>query len=273
MSTSAGLNQEDFTKALVVALTDSRVTSVLTSTFVKLEKEIAMLRAEVKSKNGQIKVLDTKVCELEKKCDDLEQYSRRNSLRIQGLPEIQYEDVGEKILDLANDVLKVSPPLTPQDIDRVHRIGKPGTPGRPRPVILKMATYTLRNKIYRQRTKLRNCDEGVVFINEDLTATRSSLLWRARQLKRNKVIDECWSHDGQVLIKNRYGKVVQINSPQELPTAEVLNESQVDSDGEDEPTSLTATPAAAELIDPIPNLPTTDNTVQEEGWGETSPQN
>ena len=58
--------------------------------------------------------------------------------------------------------------------------------------------------------------EGQVFINEDLTAFRSNLLYQARQLKKDKQIEDCWSWDGNILIKNRAGKIMQIHSIAEL---------------------------------------------------------
>ena len=243
MSNTLGINQEEFTKALVVAMQDPRVAGVLQSTVGRLEAEILDLKQVVRQRNSEIHSLKGKLGELEKKCDDLEQYSRRNSLRIQGLPETQYEDVGEKVLDLANDVLSVSPPLTPADIDRVHRIGKQPKPSEsgvidpPRPIILKLATYRVRDRVYRQRTSLKDYDVAKVYINEDLTAARSSLLWQARQRKKSKAIGDCWSHDGQVLIKTKNGKVKPIYTADDLPAARTTQDS---AEGDDEATPLAA---------------------------------
>jgi len=177
MSTSLGIDQEAFTKSLFGALSDPRITKALSVSFQHIENEILDLKALVEEKNEQIDNLSRRVAELEVKCDDLEQYSRRNSLRIHGLPESEYEDVGEKILDLANKALEVTPPITPADIDRVHRIGKQNDSAQPRPVILKLATYRLRDRIYRKRTKLKHAEVGKIYINEDITARRSNLLW------------------------------------------------------------------------------------------------
>ena len=57
--------------------------------------------------------------------DALEQYTRRNSLRISGLKELQNENPLQVILTLWNSRLRVKPEVTISDIDRVHRIGKP----------------------------------------------------------------------------------------------------------------------------------------------------
>ena len=53
----------------------------------ELRHEVAELRTIIMAKDKQILDLTTKVQDLEDKADDVEQYSRRNSLRISGIPE------------------------------------------------------------------------------------------------------------------------------------------------------------------------------------------
>ena len=76
--------------------------------------------------------------------DALEQYTRRNSVRISGYPEQANENIDEIVLTIAG-VIDVQ--LLPSDIDRSHRVGKTGkTTGKPRhrDIILKVATYNAR---------------------------------------------------------------------------------------------------------------------------------
>ena len=163
---------------------------------------------------------------------DYEQYSRRNSLRISGLEEDQSEDVPQKVLDLFNDKMKVSPPVTPYHIHRIHRTG-PEKTGVPRQVLVKFATYRVRDKVFRSKRNLKEETSHVpspqtapssnyetskqkMFLNEDLTRARSNLLWRARLLKKDKVISDCWSWIGTILIKNTAGKIIR--SVSELPS-------------------------------------------------------
>ena len=50
-------------------------------------------------------ILKGKVYEMEKECDGLEQYSRRNSLRITGIPESEEKTNTDKIvLDMCKDI-------------------------------------------------------------------------------------------------------------------------------------------------------------------------
>ena len=144
--------------------------------------------------------------------------------RIYGLPEStdsSGEDIGSKVLTLINEQAHVSPPLTPEEVDRVHRIGPRPTSNRPgpRPVILKLATYRTRARIFSKRTNLRNSHTSV-YINEDLTKTRAQLLWKARGMKRRQAIEDCWSHDGQILIKNKNGKIIPVKNDTQLDELE-----------------------------------------------------
>ena len=44
-----------------------------------------------------------------------------------------------------------------EDFDRIHRLGKP-TPGRVRPVLVKFATYQIRDRVYAARSRLKPAD-------------------------------------------------------------------------------------------------------------------
>ena len=54
--------------------------------------------------------------------DSLEQYSRRNSLRIAGIPEEEGEETDKIVLGLAAN-LNIE--LNQTEIDRSHHVGKP----------------------------------------------------------------------------------------------------------------------------------------------------
>ena len=211
LTANMGLEIQDFVKGLKAALCeDSVIESFHRIITEPLKKEITELRASLEKKEEKIKALENQV-------DSLEQYSRRNSLRINGFPENDSEDLYSEAVKLANDTLKVSPPISISDIDRVHRIGPRASPGKPapRPIILKMATYRGRASIYKNRSKLRQCQEKI-FINEDLTKTRSRLFWEARQFKKEKKILDCWTYDGTLVIKDLHGKIKTIQDIQQL---------------------------------------------------------
>ena len=65
---------------------------------------------------------------LGERLDDLEQYSRKPSVRVYGVPESTNGSTDQKLLQLFNDVMCLSPRIQLEDIEVSHRVGKPSTP-------------------------------------------------------------------------------------------------------------------------------------------------
>ena len=69
------------------------------------------------------------------------------------------------------------------EIDRSHRVGKPdATRTRHREILVKFVSYRARQKLYKMRTALKDNGYAGVFLNEDLTRKRSSVLFEARKV-------------------------------------------------------------------------------------------
>ena len=86
---------------------------------------------------------------METNYDRLEQYSRRSNLRFHGIDETDNDDTTAKVMAIANDVMKVTPPIGIGDIVTSHRLGKPSAGGRPRPVIVRFTDIRPRDVILR----------------------------------------------------------------------------------------------------------------------------
>ena len=197
------INRQLLRDIIVAPLTDE--IQALKTTIDEKDDEITGLRE-------QLAVMKDQLAEVEQKNDDLEQYTRRNSLRISGLPEEPNENCYGKALSLANSTLKLDPPLSLSDIDRTHRVGRP-RPGQSRGLLVKFATYQQRHRVMRARHVLKNT---AVFINEDLTSKRATLLWKARSAKREGRIKDAWSSDGRINIRDLRDVVRVIKSCDEL---------------------------------------------------------
>lgn len=154
--------------------------------------------------------LKVRIVKLEAQCDQNEQYGRRNCLRISGVPET--EDSTDDYIMKVCTTLNV--PITIQDIDRSHRVGKKEAPGgKPRAILAKFSTYRARQLFYRSRFSLQSTEGySTVFVNEDLTKRRNSLLYHARGLVKSGNILKAWSSDGQILVKDDKEKIIQIHS-------------------------------------------------------------
>ena len=69
--------------------------------------------------------------------------------------------------------------------------------------------------VMRSRKQLRETMPDM-YINEDLTRARATLLYKAGKAKREKRIFDCWSFDGRIVIKDVRGKVHTIGNEVEL---------------------------------------------------------
>ena len=59
------------------------------------------LQDTIAKKDAQIEYLQVRVVSLEERCDDLEQYSRRNTVRIRGLAESANEETDGLVKEFA----------------------------------------------------------------------------------------------------------------------------------------------------------------------------
>ena len=159
----------------------------------------------VKVKDQRIEMLEKRVLTLEQAVDDAEQYSRRTSLRVTGLAEKSGEDPCQVAMTFFNEVMEINPPLESRDLDRVHRVGPRSEPkSSNRKLLVKFANYQARDRVYRARRLLRQKDRSI-FIYEDLTKQRATLCWKARCAKREKKIQDTWTFDGNVYVKDLAG--------------------------------------------------------------------
>ena len=159
------------------------------------------------------------------KIDELEQYSRRNCLLINGIKEVDppKENVSEETIEVStqentdiavlllfNEKLGVDVHI--KDIDRTHRIGrqKQKNKGAPRPIIVKFSNDNTRQRVFQARRKLKGTQITIV---ENLTSKRVAILSKVR----NKFgVRNVWSLDGRIFavvegVKTRIDSIEQID--------------------------------------------------------------
>ena len=168
----------------------------LTSQVSKLQKYLKKSDQkieELKTKNEKLKqALNTNTLEI----DNLQQYSRRENIRIHGIPEPKgkKDDGEEVVIELAE---KLGINIESYDIQRAHRMGRKRSPrAKPRPIIARFVKYKHRNDVLLSKSKLKECNDKKfknAFITEDLTPLRSKLL--------NYVKNEC---DGKFVLCHTY---------------------------------------------------------------------
>ena len=180
--------------------------------------------------------LSSHITDLEAKIDDLEQYSRRNCLILNGCQEKQAEsqpvihdqDVNEQkdqeedntdeiVLDVFRNIMDMR--ISIDEIERTHRLGRKAiinssredkSPKSGRPIIIKFSTYRKRQEIFSNKKKLKG--SGLV-LTENLTKTRMHLLAKAKEIVGVK---NCWTVDGRIVAIRRDKKIVTISREQHL---------------------------------------------------------
>ena len=210
------MHSEDFRKAILSALQDDSVQKAIAAIVgeslesqivaFRLESEharrnISSLRQQLDQRDVELVALKRDVRQLESQMESLEQYSRRNSIRISGVAEDDSEDATQKTMSVFEG-MALSHPVLPTDIDRLHRVGKRGP--HPRPILVKFATYAARQRVMKARRSLNNTS---FYLNEDVTRQRSQLLYQFRQLKAQRKINKVWTHDGTIIVQDSVNKI------------------------------------------------------------------
>lgn len=131
-------------KNITEALTGNLSEIVQSAVAIAVKTAVSDLQEKCDTLTRKIEAIKTNTADMEKKfverMSHLEQYSRRNNIRIFGVPEEINENTEEKLLALFTTNLKVT--LPPYAIDRVHRIGRPQNRTSPRAIIVKFSNYT-----------------------------------------------------------------------------------------------------------------------------------
>lgn len=171
---------------------ESKISSSLDQLNDTIDKKFADLKSSVNILDKTINSIQTGLKSLEGKNDLLDQYNKRNNLRVHGITECENEDVLQVLLDFINSDLNVSCNLN--DIDSVFRIGKTKNLKYSRIIHVQFVTNIKRNEVFAAKKKLKNKN---ISIFEDLTKCRYELLKLAKKKYGNK---QAWSTGGNIYV-------------------------------------------------------------------------
>ena len=119
------------------------------------DEKIALLENKMKLMEEKLTYNDVRMNLLERRLDDSEQYTRRTSLRINGIPYSGQETAEESLNKVKVEVAKLGITINDCDFDRAHRVGKPkdrdGHMQKDRQMIVKFSTFRARTEVYRSR--------------------------------------------------------------------------------------------------------------------------
>ena len=168
----------------------------------KLKDEIDVCREELK----EMKKLKAQVVENRFNIDKMEQYSRKDNVRISNLPDPHDsdEDTNQLVVKLAKDL---GVEITERDISTSHRLGK-NSVTYCRPVIVKFCRRDTKMKIMMKRKLLKDhADYDRVYVNDDLTKVRYKL---CKQLREDSY--KAWTIGGKIFFKDAAEVISTIDS-------------------------------------------------------------
>ena len=200
----------------------------LKASLASANRQNAELAKELQATKKKLKDQTEEIVRIIESLDVLEQYSRKNSGEIHGIPENVYTSTEEAVLKLA-DVLNV--PVAAEDLEISHKLKRRN--GR-RPIIVKFCSHKVKSRLYKARTKLKSVKisdlypgyasaatkQSRIFINENLTPYIADLVRRANEMRNDRLLSSVWTLDGKIFVKTSpEGNPVRIhceNDPDEL---------------------------------------------------------
>ena len=115
---------------------------------------------------------------------------------------VENEKLEETVVEVLN---KIDLNVSNNDIEACHRLGK--QKNKSRKTIIRFVNKKFAKKALLNRKGLKHADTSSfgldsheVFINENLTRANSKIAFHSRSLKRNSLIDKCYTKDGVVHI-------------------------------------------------------------------------
>ena len=197
----------------------------LKTTVVGLEKQCANNEKDLAAARKIIDEQCEEIAELYSLQDRLEQYTRKNSLEIHGVPESAYRSTEEVVLKLA-EALEV--PVQSQDVEISHKLPSKGM----KAIIVKFVSHKVKTQLYKERIKLKNVnisdlfpsatsatrtEAKRIFLNENLTSYRRKIVNRANEMRRDGLLLSVWILDGKIFVKTSpNGSPIRINELEDL---------------------------------------------------------
>ena len=181
-----------------------------------LQKDVATLKTaceEQKEENKTLrKEIDLKVAKneslIKQNMNELEQYQRRNNIRISGIKDREdektcFQTMEAVCLELNNRAASLN--LTMADIDIAHRLGK-YKKDKNRNIIVRFVSRATKIRVFQHRKELKSKD---IYVNEDLTKLNQDVLTSVR-VKKKDIIEQAWSFEGKIYAKPKEGETRQI---------------------------------------------------------------
>lgn len=188
---------------MIVQCVTSAVTQAVT---ILADKFVADMKA---INNSTVSSLKQQLKQKSYQHDRLEQYTRRDNIRIKGISYADNENTNDIVMKLASDI---GVELSKDDISTSHRLGVTRDNAKPSPIIVR---FSKRDKKVELLKNKRNIRRGV-YIEEDLTKLRRNI---AYEVRKDSNTSRTWTIDGKIcaLVKEDGNEVKKVfETPDDL---------------------------------------------------------
>ncbi|KAL8598769.1 hypothetical protein ACOMHN_033332 [Nucella lapillus] len=190
-------SKEDYKKM------DYKIEKILLESF-EIRKENMMLKKQIESLTRHCQDMSDEVERLEKKVkegkemrNNLEQYTRKDNIKIINLqgdkPRETSDETEKRVVDFLHSQLGLTT-ITSDHISIAHRVG-PYRQSQNRPIIVKFISRNTKVLVMKNK---RNLKGQKIYINEDLTKLNAQ---RLAELKKHIGVLSAWSFEGSLYCK------------------------------------------------------------------------
>ena len=188
----------------------------------KVERKMEKKKEEIESDiNASFQFLEqdlqARMANTQQELNRLEQYTRKNSVRLFGIGEQAEETSVETLaVQVLKDKLKID--VKESDIEIAHRAGKYRPEGRrdvkkARPVLIKFASHKMKVKVMKAKKEFKGSQ---FWITEDLTKQNAERMKALNQMRIANKIKGAWTTDGKIKVRKMDDTIVMISSQDEI---------------------------------------------------------
>ncbi|KAL8615850.1 hypothetical protein ACOMHN_058917 [Nucella lapillus] len=190
-------SKEDYKKM------DYKIEKILLESFeirkenIMLKKQIETLTRHCQDMSDEVERLEKKVKEGKEMRNNLEQYTRKDNIKIINLqgdkPRETSDETEKRVVDFLHSQLGLTT-ITSDHISIAHRMG-PYIQSQNRPIIVKFISRKAKVSVMKNK---RNLKGQKIYINEDLTKLNAQ---RLAELKKHIGVLSAWSFEGSLYCK------------------------------------------------------------------------
>ena len=162
----------------------------------RLTEQIIHLTEDNKKLKDNVMKVEKENLILKYEINNLEQYTRRENIRIFGVKDSAWEQ-GDKSTTLAIDIIKTKMKINirEEDIEAAHRVGR-FKADKNRAIIVRFSSRRVKERVMVEKKKLKGTG---IFVSEDLT--KMNIMWFFT-VKKIEGVTNKWTKNGETFVRN-----------------------------------------------------------------------